>query len=67
MDLEEIDARCHDEWVRAYPFNDYRLPRTSLVRGDKGRPCCRARSETTGSSVAVDFYCASCDLRHNES
>jgi CRP-like cAMP-binding protein len=35
MDIDEIDARCYDEWVRRRPLGDYTVPRHSLIRGDR--------------------------------
>jgi NTE family protein len=32
---EEIEARCREELVRRSPFNDYTLPRVSLIRSRK--------------------------------
>jgi NTE family protein len=37
MDIEEIDARCFDEWVARRPLADYAFPRHSLIRGDRVR------------------------------
>jgi len=34
---EEIDARIYEEWVRRNPVSDYRIPRTSLLRGKRAR------------------------------
>ena len=36
-DSHAIDAYCYEEWVRRNPINDYTLPRTALIKGDKAR------------------------------
>ena len=35
MDPEAIDARCYEDWVKGSPLSDYRLPRTSILRGKR--------------------------------
>ena len=34
-DAEEIDAICHEEWVRRRPLRDFTIPRHSLIRGER--------------------------------
>jgi len=63
MTPEEIDARCYEEWVRRSPLSDYRIPRVSLIRGDKARAMLDRTFGTTRIEAAVRaFCCVSCDL-----
>jgi EmrB/QacA subfamily drug resistance transporter len=63
MEPEEIDARCYEEWVRRSPLSDYRIPRVSLIRGDKARAMLDRTFGTTRIEAAVRaFCCVSCDL-----
>jgi EmrB/QacA subfamily drug resistance transporter len=67
MDPEEIDARCYEEWVRRSPLSDYRVPRVSLIRGDKARAMLDRTFGTTRIEAAVRaFCCVSCDLISGE-
>jgi NTE family protein len=34
-EADEIDALCYEEWVKRNPLSDYRIPRTSLIRGNR--------------------------------
>jgi EmrB/QacA subfamily drug resistance transporter len=65
-DSDAIDAYCYEEWVRRNPMNDYTLPRTALIRGEKAR----AMLERVYGDVQIEeldrtFYCASVDLRNS--
>jgi EmrB/QacA subfamily drug resistance transporter len=63
MDAEEIDARCYEEWVRRSPLSDYRLPRISLIRGDRARGMLeRTFGDRRIEATAREFSCVSCDL-----
>jgi NTE family protein len=63
MDAEEIDARCYEEWVRRSPLSDYRMPRISLIRGDRARAMLeRTFGDARIESAAREFSCVSCDL-----
>jgi predicted acylesterase/phospholipase RssA/CRP-like cAMP-binding protein len=64
MDVDEMDARCYEEWIRRSPLTDYTLSRSSLIRGER----MRAMLERTFGPVAIEelergFICASADLR----
>ena len=64
MDVDEMDARCYEEWMRRSPLSDYTLPRSSLIRGERFR----AMLERTFGATAIEelecgFLCASADLR----
>jgi predicted acylesterase/phospholipase RssA len=66
LSLEEIDARCYDEWVRRNPLTDYRVPRVSLIRGEKIK---RMFLRTLPGSIELlprDFFCVSADLVSGE-
>lgn len=62
MDPDEIGARCYEDWVRRNPLTDYRLPRHSLLRGD--RVTAMLRRNVTGliEELPRDFFCVSGDL-----
>jgi NTE family protein len=63
MDAEEIDARCYEEWVRRSPLSDYRMPRISLIRGDRARAMLeRTFGDARIESAPREFSCVSCDL-----
>jgi EmrB/QacA subfamily drug resistance transporter len=62
MEPGEIDARCHEEWVRRNPLNDYRVPRHSLIRGDKVRGVLRRNLPGAVEELPLDYYCTSGDL-----
>jgi predicted acylesterase/phospholipase RssA len=67
MDVDEIDARCYDEWVARRPLADYALPRYSLIRGDR----VRAMLDRTFGDARIEelerlFLSGSADLRTAE-
>ena len=65
--IEEIDACCYDEWVRASPFNDYTVPRHGLIRGEKGLAMLRrVFGDLDVETLPRSFYCTSADLRTSE-
>ena len=37
LEIEEIDARCFEEWVQRRPLGDYTIPRYSLIRGERAQ------------------------------
>ncbi len=43
MEPDEIDARCYEEWVRRRPLTDYRIPRHSLIKGERIAAMLRAQ------------------------
>jgi EmrB/QacA subfamily drug resistance transporter len=64
MSIEEIDARCYEEFVRRSPFRDYAPRRSSLIRG----VALRRMLERTFGDLAIEdldreFYAVSADLR----
>jgi predicted acylesterase/phospholipase RssA/CRP-like cAMP-binding protein len=59
----DIRACCRDELVRRSPFNDYTLPRVSLIRSRKaGRMLERVFGETLVEELAVSLFTVSADL-----
>ena len=62
MDPDEIDARCYEEWVRRNPLNDYRIPRHSLIRGEKVQAMLSRNLPGTIEELPRDFFCVSGDL-----
>jgi NTE family protein len=64
-DSREIDACCYEEWVRRNPMNDYTLPRTALIKGDKARSMLeRVYGDVRIEELDRSFYSASVDLRN---
>jgi NTE family protein len=60
---EEMRARCRDELVRRSPFNDYTLPRVSLIRSRKaGKMLDRVFGETLVEELPVSLFTVSADL-----
>ena len=66
LDAAEIDARCYEEWVRRYPFGDYRLSRYSLVRGDRVRAMLERNLPGAIEDLHRAFFCVSVDLVTNQ-
>jgi predicted acylesterase/phospholipase RssA len=63
LDPEEMRARCREELVRRSPFNDYTLPRVSLIRSRKAtRMLERVFGETLLEELACSFFTVSADL-----
>ena len=66
-DSAEIDACCYEEWVRHNPINDYTIPRSSLIKGQKARAMIdRVFGETNIEELSRAFYSASVDLRTSQ-
>ena len=58
-----IRDRCHEELVRRSPFNDYTIPRVSLIRSRKaGRMFDRLFGELTIEELARPLFTVSADL-----
>jgi NTE family protein len=65
-DSASMDACCFEEWVRRNPINDYTVPRSSLIKGQKAEAMLeRVFDEVNIEELARTFYCASVDLRRN--
>ena len=62
METEEIDARCYEEWVRRNPLTDYRLPRHSLIRGDRVTAMLARNLDGKIEELPRDYFCVSGDL-----
>jgi predicted acylesterase/phospholipase RssA len=63
-DSASIDACCYEEWVRRNPINDYTIPRSSLIKGQKAQAMLeRVFGEARIEELSRSFYCASVDLR----
>ena len=61
-ELEEIDARCYEEWVRRKPLSDYTLPRVSLLRGARVGAMVRRSLPGRFEDLPRPFYCVTTDL-----
>ena len=59
---EEIDACCYEEWVRRNPISDYRLSRTSLIRGERVRAMLMRHFPGRIEDLRLGFSCMSVDL-----
>jgi NTE family protein len=62
MEPDEIDARCYEDWVRRNPLKDYRIPRHSLVRGEKVQAMLSRDLPGMIEELPRDFFCVSGDL-----
>jgi EmrB/QacA subfamily drug resistance transporter len=62
MEPDEIDARCYEEWVRRSPLSDYRIPRTSLIRGERVRALLERNLPGSIEELPLEFFCVSGDL-----
>jgi NTE family protein len=62
MDADEIDARCYEEWVRRNPLSDYRVPRHSLIRGERVRAMLARNLPGNIEDLPRDYFCVSGDL-----
>lgn len=59
---EEVDARCFEEWVRRNPVGDYRIPRTSLIRGKRARAMLERNLPGSIEDLPRSFFATSVDL-----
>ena len=62
LDPAAIDATCYEEWVRRNPVNDYRFPRTSLIRGVRARTMLERVLPGTIEDLQLGFFCVTADL-----
>jgi NTE family protein len=65
-DSPSMDAICYEEWVRRNPINDYTIPRSSLIKGQKAQAMLeRVFGDVRLEELSRSFYCASVNLRGN--
>jgi predicted acylesterase/phospholipase RssA len=62
LDVDEIDARCYDEFIRRSPLSDYRFPRVSLSSGERARRMLLRNLPGRIEDLPRDFFCVSADL-----
>jgi predicted acylesterase/phospholipase RssA len=62
LSVEEIDARCYDEFIRRRPLGDYNFPRVSLSRGDRAKRMLLRNLHGRIEELPRDFFCVSADL-----
>ena len=63
FDPDEMRARCREELVRRSPFNDYTLPRVSLIRSRKaGRMLERVFGDQILEELRISLFTISADL-----
>jgi NTE family protein len=67
LDVDAIDARCYEEFVRRTPHGDYTIPRVALSRGERGRAMMRRTfGDTLIEQLPREFVCVSTDLLSRE-
>ena len=66
MDADEIDARCYEEWVRRNPLGDYRVPRVSLIRGQRVLKMLERTLPARVEELWRPFLCVTTDLMSGE-
>ena len=62
LDVEEIDARCYEEFMRRRPLGDYNFPRVSLSRGERAKRMLLRNLPGRIEELPRDFFCVSADL-----
>ena len=63
LDADEMRSRCRDELVRRSPFNDYTLPRVSLIRSRKAAKMFeRIFGDEIIEELQTSFFTVSADL-----
>jgi NTE family protein len=63
LSAEESTDVCRREFVRANPFNDYTIPRVSLIRANKAAAMLlRVFGDGMIENCAPDYFCVSSDL-----
>ena len=62
LSVEEIDARCYEEFIRRRPLGDYNFPRVALSRGDRAKRMILRNLPGRIEELPRDFYCVSADL-----
>ena len=60
--IAEVDALCYEEWVRGRPLSDYRVPKVSLLRGERARMMIDRNFPGTIEHQPLSFYAASTDM-----
>ena len=64
LDIEEIDARCFEEWVQRHPLGDYTIPRYSLIRGERAKAMMqRTFGECAIEELPRSYMCGYTELR----
>jgi predicted acylesterase/phospholipase RssA len=64
LEIEEIDARCFEEWVQRHPLGDYTIPRYSLIRGERAKAMMlRTFGECAIEELPRSYMCGYTELR----
>jgi NTE family protein len=64
LDIDEIDARCFEEWVQRRPLGDYTVSRSSLLRGERIKAMLhRSFGELAIEELPLSFTCGYAELR----
>lgn len=63
LSAAEMQRVCDTELVRHHPFNDYTIPRRSLIKGEKAEGMLRRVFSTVSiEELDTDYFCVSADL-----
>jgi predicted acylesterase/phospholipase RssA len=62
MDIEEIEARCYQEFVRRNPLGDYCLPRRSLTRGARALAMLERNLDGLIEDLPRSYFCVTTDI-----
>jgi NTE family protein len=67
LDVEEIDARCFEEWVQRRPLGDYTIPRHALIRGGRVEAMLRRTfGDAAIEELPRSYMCGYAELRSGE-
>src|SRR4051794_12069649 len=66
LSVEEVDARCYEEFMRRRPLGDYHFPRVSLSRGERAKRMLLRNLSGRIERLPRDFFCVSSDLISGE-
>jgi predicted acylesterase/phospholipase RssA len=62
MDPDEAADRCYLEFVRRNPMSDWRFPRTSLLRGARGRAMLERNLPRLIEDLPLSYFCVTVDV-----
>jgi EmrB/QacA subfamily drug resistance transporter len=64
LEVDEIDARCFEEWVQRRPLSDYTIPRHALIRGGRVEAMLqRTFGEAVIEELPRSYMCGYTELR----
>jgi NTE family protein len=62
MEPDEVADRCYLEFVRRNPMNDWRFPRTSLIRGARARAMLERNLPGVIEDLPLSYFCVTVDI-----